>query len=331
MKKKTLWIEICAAALAFVLFVVICYAGGTALLPERATYGAGWKDFRDEQKDSVDVLILGSSRAYCNFIPGEIYRQSGLSAYVVAGPSQTLSLTRCYLQEALATQSPACVVLELSGLFYRRYEDFSLANAIYMPFSPNRVDAAFQCEPELRSSVLFPLEYTHHYLYEGRDAPTDEDRRMLCGYTPLRSAEAQTQTEIPSYRAARPDETAQNLEELDRIAALCRARDVRLVCVLAPSNWVYAAEDLDWLSSALSLRGIDPLLWQDRAEAFGIDAAQDWYDAIHLNVSGALKLSAGLAAYLAEQGVVPSGRCDAQLWEQRGLYFLDPSQPGGTS
>lgn len=324
MNKKTPWIEILSAALALVLFVVICYAGGTALLPDRPTFGAGWMDYCAEQRDTVDVLVLGSSRAYCNLMPAEIYAQAGLSAYVMAGPSQTAALTRCYLEQALETQSPRCVVYEISNLFYRQYEDFSLANAIYMPISRHRVDAAMQCEPELRSAALFPLEHSHHYLFErSAEEPSSEDRTMLCGYTPLRETAAQTPTPIASYLASRADALTANLSQLDQIAALCRERNIPLICLLAPSNWVYDEADLAWLRDVLAERGLDAVLWQDQAEAFGINAETDWYDAIHLNVGGAKKLSARLAELLTARGVRSAGRFDPALWARRTEYFAD--------
>ena len=324
---KKRWIrEIVAALVALVLFLLACTYAGYALMPKRTNSGAVWEDYLSEQKDTVDVLFFGSSRAYCNVIPGEIYRQSGLTSFVMAGPSQTLPVTYYYVREALKTQSPGYVFVELSGAFFHEYEEFSLANVCYMPFSANRIGAAQQCEPGILRAALFPLETFHYRFVEGNaSAEPEDDPRMLCGYTPLDTAEPQTVPESrPPFVAENEAQFMENLDFLKKIAEYCGEREIEVVFFYAPTNSKPVPEDMERLQKELAaFDDVTVVFWNDLAEAMGIDPESDWYDAPHLNRSGAAKFSAVLADWMRDNGFRSAGAFDSSLWEERAAYFHD--------
>ena len=84
--------HICSAV-GFVLLALLLLLGAGALLrPPQETYGSTWRAYRAEPRNSIDVLYLGSSCAYCDIDPVEIYRHSGLTGYVMGGSEQTMSL-----------------------------------------------------------------------------------------------------------------------------------------------------------------------------------------------------------------------------------------------
>ena len=74
------------AAAAFLLLAGLLLAlAGRVLRPAQESYGSTWRAYRAEPEDTMDVLYFGSSYAYCDFDPVEIYRNSGLTGYVMAG------------------------------------------------------------------------------------------------------------------------------------------------------------------------------------------------------------------------------------------------------
>ena len=80
----------------------------------------------------------------------------------MAGPEQTIPMTALYLREALRTQSPQAVFVELTGMFYSRCTNYTKTNVGQMPWGYNRLAATFtEAEPEVRAGLLFPLLFYH--------------------------------------------------------------------------------------------------------------------------------------------------------------------------
>ena len=85
--------EFLAFFLAAALFVSISYFAGGILMPHRVDYGSTWHSYLKEDKDTIDVLVFGSSIAYCDVVPAVIWKNTGVTAYVMSGPEQTLPMS----------------------------------------------------------------------------------------------------------------------------------------------------------------------------------------------------------------------------------------------
>ena len=152
------------------------------LMPKRCDYGSVWNMYLQEPEDSLDLLVFGSSLAYCDVVPSVIYEETGLTSFVMAGPSQRLPITYRYLLEACKTQSPKAVLIEATCLLLGRGDDSLKVNLTYMPWSLNRLIPTFQeASREDWPGLLFPL-----YAYHDRwDSLTLEDwRKGFGGYEP---------------------------------------------------------------------------------------------------------------------------------------------------
>ena len=307
------------------LLIGFVLRAGHLLPPERTDYGATWNMYLQEPEDSVDVLFFGSSIVYCGVVPAVIYEESGLTSYVMAGPEQTLSLSYYYIREALRTQSPSAIFMELTGAMYERYQDFTVANVSYMPLlSANRIGAALNAsEPEERFGLLFPL-YDYHdqwrnlrWFFSGRP---DEILDPLAGYTLMETAVPQAERYTRDYATAE-DVLAENLGWLQKIVALCEERGVRLVLFQVPSCAYVPASALERIRDAAGT-GAEVVDFNERFDTMDIDMERDFYDFLHFNARGAVKFSRALAAYLAEVGVTP-GTHDEALWQWRTAAFAE--------
>ena len=323
-KKGRLIYELLVLLLALLLLGVLLFRAGCALMPERTVYGAVWSSYLQEPENSVDLLILGSSRAYCDVIPALIWQKTGVSSYCMCGPSQTASLTYYYLRECLRTQHPKYVFVEASGLWFGRNEEHSKTNVCYMPGSVNRILAASTCEAGILELALYPLQEFHFRVYsEDWNKPAEQDGRMLCGYTPLSDAKPQTERglRIPDVKPG--NETyLYNLDYFRKIAALCREEGIECVFFLTPTMRDYTPEQTARMTEdlqALPCRAVED--WTDLIQEIGIDCETDWFDSIHFNQRGAEKFSAYLADYLLELGLSPSADPDAALWQARWAYL----------
>lgn len=80
------------------------------------------KGFYALEDNTMDVLFMGTSHTYYGFNPSILYKETGLSSYVFAGECQPISVTYHYLVEALKTQSPSLVVLDVFALLPTSYK-----------------------------------------------------------------------------------------------------------------------------------------------------------------------------------------------------------------
>lgn len=323
-KRKTL-IRLISGLLFLALLIVFALCAGHLLPPARTDYGATWNMYLQEPEDSVDVLFVGSSLVYCDVIPAVIYEETGLTSYIMAGPELTLSLSYYYIREALKTQSPSAIFLELTGVMFERYQDFTVPNVSYMPLlSENRIGAAIHAsEPEERFGLLFPL-YDYHdqwrnlrWFFSGRP---DEILDPLAGYTLMEEAVPQAERYTRDYATAE-DVIAENLGWLRRIVDLCEREGVRLALFQVPSCAWVPETALERVRDTVG-DGVEVVDFNARYDTMDVDMERDFYDFLHFNARGAVKFTHMLAAYLAEAGIDP-GAHDEALWQWRVGEFAE--------
>jgi len=297
----------------------------------RSDYGSTWGAYLCEEENSVDVLYLGSSYAYCDWNPGVIYDETGLTGYVMGGSEQTLSQTYWYLKEALKTQQPAAVVLEGTALLFEEYQNYTKINVGYMPWGTNRLGAIFTAsEEELRTGLLCDLYFYHDRWKElsgetVRAALARPQRDHLKGYTALTST--QSQSDGPYLNPMGIAETVyeDNLADLGRIAALCEEEGIALTVLFNPKYSQFYPAVYEQLETDVTLAApqADFVNWADSFEEIGIDTQRHFFDAGHLNEEGAALLSRHLGRYLIGQGVAPRAQTEenAAAWAETAAHW----------
>lgn len=99
------------SSIAVLLFCGTYYSLSESF-PNDGDLGDGER-FRNLPKDSLDVLVIGSSHAQYSFNPAFFYQDTGLYSYVLGSACQPLSISYKMLKEALKTQKPKVVIQEV--------------------------------------------------------------------------------------------------------------------------------------------------------------------------------------------------------------------------
>lgn len=322
----------CREGIALVLSIVVLALSFSFLFrlltPKQHEMGATWGHYLAEAPDSLDILYFGSSLVYCDVAPAVIWEETGLSSYVLAGPEQPMPMTYYYLSEALKTQHPQAVFVEVTGLFYERYTDYTKTNIGQMPWGLNRLKATLlEAEPEVRGGLLFPLLFYH----DRWNRLTDDDwSTALSGYTddPLAGY-----TYLDTYkpmdgvyqRNMEPDDdnVARNYGFLQKIYDRCLAEGIQPVFYIASGMGRIPAELEQPLEAAIAADMPDAVFLNcnDYTDRIGADPARDYYDTLHYNVAGAEKFSRFLGQWIDDTlELTPSDR-DAALWQSRAEHF----------
>ncbi len=334
MKTKTKqWLSHLAFLLTAALLLTLT---GRILRPAHTDYGSTWREYLQEPENSIDVLFLGSSYAYCDWNPGSMYAASGLTSYVMGGSEQTPALTYWYLKEALKTQHPSVVVMEGTSLFFDRYQNYTQINVGYMPWGRNRVGAIFDAaEPELWLGLFFDLYFYHDRWKELTPgqvlralSPAKADN--LKGHTAVDTVFANLEGGPWKRDMAQSEEVyQQNLQDFARIARLCTDQDIDLIVTINPTYSQYTDQVYDRLSAdVLVTQNVSFVNWADSFEELGLDVTKHLYDGGHLNRWGAQIFSAQTGEYLLGLGYTPRPQSpeNAAAWQATAAYWEEQNR-----
>ena len=327
MKKETKK-ELCAIVLLAALLLGFIAISTAILMPKRLNYGSTWGSYLKEEQNSIDVLFFGSSISYCDVIPPVIWENSGITSYVMAGPEQTIPITYYYVRETMKTQKPKVIFVEVTGVFFKEYQDFTKVNIGYMPWGKNRLSATFHAaESKERTGLLFPL-YNYHSRWDTIEpgevvaALIGYSADDLAGYTFLDAAKEMAEIQ-PRNEGFNEDNYIRNIDYLKKIANLCEKQGVKPVYYIAPTYWSLSDEHLTMLKADIG--EIDNVYYIDFNESGNLsayDSKLDYYDLLHFNYRGAKKFSGQLAEMLSsELKLTPTKNVDEELWDTRLRIF----------
>ncbi len=319
MKKRQ---EIFFILLSAVLLVVLLLVAGWVLLPRDYQAGIDWAEYKKEPENSIDVLYVGSSMTFCDIAPATVYEHSGITGYVIAGPEQTIPVSYYYIAEACRTQSPKAIFLELSGMFFTKYENHTASNIAFMPRGLNRLKATFYAaEREDVPGLILPV-LDYHSRWNSVTLGEIIDKLMVdvddtAGYQLQRETEVQGDA---TYRELSTSYYDYSFEYLKMTADFCRENGIELYLFFSPAmNRVpeELRERLETDMEQLDIAGYINFNTEENFAALALDAERDWVDGLHLNVYGAKKVSENIAGRLLALGYTPTDNPDTELWQWR--------------
>ena len=296
---------------AFALIAVVSYA----IADRETTFSAVYS----EPEDSVDVLIVGSSHVNSGYIPSMLWEKNNLSAVNAFSWSQPMWVSYHYIVEALKTQSPEYIVLEMYGMVYghsyimpEEIDKTSYSNSFNLLPGWNRwqlIKTSEFCGLDLRKAQEFLYISRYHtrwktfdWSYLSYDPRKQHDYLKGYGYL-TQAAGVETPTAEIAAEELVPYEYC--VEYLDKIVSLCEKKGIKLIFTLTP--YAYATEEtgvLNWVERYSAEKGIPffNYLYGDDYERIGFDYSRDLADAGHCNWYGAVKITADLCDYLESVG-----------------------------
>lgn len=107
----------------FVIGIIIFITLQKIFIPKRFPYNISYdagrlKYLYNEEDNTIDVLIYGTSHSGRGILPMEIYEKYRIKSYNMSTSAQPIEVTYFSLKEALKTQTPKVVILDVSSLFY---------------------------------------------------------------------------------------------------------------------------------------------------------------------------------------------------------------------
>lgn len=123
------------------------------------------KGFFEEERDSLDIVLLGASEVYSDFSPGYAYEYGGVTSYLFATQANSILNYKSQLKNILARQKDALIVIELNGAVNDEAETTKEANlhnyADNVPLDSAKLEWMAQSEVENKSEYLCPIIKYH--------------------------------------------------------------------------------------------------------------------------------------------------------------------------
>ena len=303
-------------------------------------------NFHKEPENSIDVLLLGSSATYSDFSSAYAYEKYGYTSFPYAIGGSTCTMWKPALQDALKTQKPKLVVVDVFGGGYTRDMIDTRSNQLsivfsHTAFSAELIDSAAEAssltEQSSTAGFLFPFIKYHNNVPACLEDLPDRLRLEFAGPSPLKGVF--TNTRVRYLREVDPasftDESIPIDEKTESIIIdfieYCKSENVEVLFVKYPS----VLTDYDEDELAVNLRsnrileiarehGCSTVNLQKHFYDIGLDEQTDFYNHGHTNTRGQQKVTEYFGQYLQnEMGIGPSDLSDSVKaeWDQAVPYI----------
>ena len=294
--------------------------------------------FRAQDPGSIDVLFIGSSRVFNDIYPDVLYENEGIAGFDLASPAQLPETSYYMLREALRTQSPKVVVLEISQIddgraYTEKGEDGRFIQNGLRFFKYRLEDRLAGVDPgDGEEPFEFPgylyLLPIYHGNYEGA---TKEDSIYL-EHAPYPESGLQgdkgafphyhkeSQGPFPGQMTPREDPLSdRELYYLNKIDETCRNAGIDLLLINSPDHDLF---DYPHFEAWAKEKGVPFINYNKLYDETEIAPDEDFIDTGHLNRYGGVKYSAHLAGYLKANYDLPDHRGEEKYasWRENAAY-----------
>lgn len=325
-QRKIFSFAICAVLIAVTLFLlqklfVPKYMHGIV-------EGAMIAEYYEEEKNH-DVIFIGDCELYENISPAFLWEKYGINSYIRGSAQQLIWQSYYLMEETLRYEKPKVIVFNVLSMKYNepQKEAYNRMTLDGMKWSWSKVKdiQASMTEDEHFIEYVFPmLRYHSRWSDLEKDDITylfEKDKVTFNGY--YMRVDTKAAENVPKGRPLGDYQFGDNAYKyLDKMVELCRENDVELVLVKAPSLYPYWYDEWDVQMQEYAkehqLKYYNFLAMTDK---IGLDFSQDTYDGgLHLNLSGAEKLSDYFGNILVTDCNVPNRRGETKLetaWNEK--------------
>ena len=334
-----------AAAVFLYANLAVGYAGTKQ---DKGTYNA----FDDLERNTVDVMYIGTSATSRYFVPGQAYVENGLSSFVIAPPQTPVILYDNIIDLVEETQSPKVFVIELRNVMggydsvnevavrkttdsikltkKQRYEMIDEALATM------RKHAKKGSYDDSRIDYYLPVVKYHNRLTSSNKKEKIKPDELLLkgpynttqGYQASGPVLEQASQKAGSYQSDSAVLSDDIREILDGLLDYCDDLDAEVLFTFSPYSM--SAEEsatANAVAEYVEKRGFSCLNCNSDkiVSDIGLDWDEDFYNNHHVNYVGAQKYTRFLSEYLMKHYGLDDHSGDATYadWESGYQDFLD--------
>lgn len=332
-QKGKKWVKLIASV---IIVVGILFLLQRLLVPKYVSgvvEGAFIAEFYEEERKDYDVIFVGDCEVYENFSPITLWEEYGVTSYIRGSAEQYIMQSYYILEDTLRYHTPEVVIFNVQAMQFSeaQSEAYNRMTLEGMEWSKSKVNAilASMKEDEQFLDYVFPILRYHS---RWNELTADDVKYMFAtekvshnGY--YMRVDVKPVTTIPPERVLADYSFGDNAwKYLKMMADLCEKEEIELLLIKAPSLYPHWYDEWDvQIEEFAEERDLTFINFLDLIEEIGIDYNTDTYDAgLHMNLSGAEKLSKYLGKVLTEEFEVPDRSEDAswkEIWQEKIEFY----------
>ena len=299
-----------------------------------------------EDKDSLDMVIIGASDVYAGFSSALAYKNFGYTSFPYATESATAGSCKAQLKEVIRTQHPKLIVIEINGFLYternenneghiRKFTDNIPLNTNKIDFINENLATADQVE------YYFPIIKYHGTWNDypsgttGLVTSVQQDIRgtsLLKGFRTVTTQFKPNKKVLNSQLATeeeRVDLTPLLEYKLRDLLDYCKSENITNVVFMRMPHLIYKktykrVKKANAAGDIIKSYGYDFYNFERGYEEVGIDPKTDFYNWDHLNIYGNEKFTNYLSKLLIDKyQLTGGGLTDKQKedWDTAVEYY----------
>ncbi len=345
--KKKLYIMRAVKLIAFALAVVLMTLFLQSFLLRRIDSNTlRYEALYLEDKDSLDVVLIGASDVYAGYSAPYAYEKYGYTSYPYASQSTRANMLLPQIREVLKYQAPKLIIVEINSLLYRDddipaevnqriFTDSIPHDEIWRQFLEDEVPA------DERMEYYFPIIKFHGswsdypWKFKYLMAEMDQNSRgyaLLRGFKTIANEFHPTgkiiNDKLPEKDATAPLGVNGNCYLIRTLDYLKENGITNVVFTRFPhvvrSSSETRFQRLNEAQRIIESYGYDFINMERYASELGFDINKDWYNWDHLNIYGAEKLTDYLGGLIVNQYGVTGAVLNEQQkaeWENSVDYY----------
>lgn len=284
-------------------------------------------------KPDHDVVFIGDCEVYENFTPALLWEEYGINSFIRGSAQQLIWQSYYLLEDTLRFEKPDVIVFNVLSMQYNEpqkeaYNRMSIEGMKWSMAKVNNIKASMM-EDEKFLDYVFPLLRYHARWSELSEEDIEYmfDRKQVSHNGYYMRVDVRAATDVPDGKILGDYSFGENAYlYLNKMTELCNENDIQLVLVKAPSLYPYWYDE--WDEQMVNYAKENDLIYinyLDLLDETGVDFNTDTYDGgLHMNLSGAEKITRHLGEVLADECGLESRKDEAELskiWDGKLEYY----------
>lgn len=289
-------------------------------------------EYYEEEKDH-DVVFIGDCEVYENFSPKVLWEDYGINSYIRGSAQQLIWQSYYLLEDTLRYEKPDVVIFNVLAMQYDRpqreaYNRMTLEGMRWSLSKAKSIQASMTGDENFLDYVFPILRYHSRWSEIGTEDFEYMFRREKVSHNGYyMRVDVKPAENVPEGKILADYSFGENAYDyLDRMTELCAENDIQFILVKAPSLYPYWYDEWEaQMEEYAEKNGLLYINFLELTQETGLDFSQDTYDGgLHLNLSGAEKITAYLGKILREEAGLEDRRGEKALadsWQKKiALY-----------
>ena len=275
--------------------------------------------FYQEEEESLDGVVVGSSAAYRYWCPPEAFDRHGMAVYCYGVQSMPIFATKYYIDSILKTQEPEFIAIEMRSTTKNTdvYQTGHVRTAV------NRMPNSIERTKILAGFMIFDVQHKTRiskipscYGFPENNGRGENSERLIAnagkykGWVPYGESEPADLTEPEDIKGVEKIDSYYE-EDLIDLLEYCDGLDCEVVFFATPYNGTeQRMKQLNYAVDIIEEHGYDVINMnnEEAIRDIGLDYSEDFYNATHTNYKGAIKVTDYLSDIFDEMYNLPSHR-----------------------